>query len=91
MIYQIAGLVIVVTSAICATWYFTTIRREKLNTQREMVKIRAASTERMVNNGVWKLYEDERQKRQAAETKVGILQHQLDRAREQMAKVKIGK
>ena len=91
MIYQIAGLVIVVTSAICATWYFTTIRREKLNTQREMTKVRAAATERMVNNGVWKLYEDERQKRLAAETQIGILKNQLNRAREQMSKVKIGK
>lgn len=91
MIYQIAGLVIVVTSAVCATWYFTTIRRERLNTQREMAKIRAASTERMYNNHVWDMYEAERQQRKAAETKVGILQHQLDRAREQMAKVKIGK
>ena len=91
MIYQIAGLVLVVTCAICATWYFTTIRREKLNTQREMVKIRAASTERMVNNGAWKLYEDERQKRKEAETRIGILENQLARAREQMSKVKIGK
>ena len=91
MIYQIAGLVIVVTSAICATWYFTTIRREKLNTQREMTKVRATATERMVNNGVWKLYEEERQKRLAAETQVGILKNQLNRAREQMSKVKIGK
>lgn len=91
MIYQIAGLVILVTSAVCATWYFTTIRREKLNTQREMVKIRAASTERMVNNGVWKLYEDEHQKRHEAETRIGILENQLARAREQMSKVKIGK
>ena len=91
MIYQIAGLVLVVTCAICATWYFTTIRREKLNTQREMVKIRAASTERMVNNGAWKLYEDERQKRKEAETRIGILEHQLKRAREQMATVNLNK
>ena len=91
MIYQIAGIVIVVTSAVCATWYFTTIRREKLNTQREMAKIRAASTERMYNNHVWEMYENERQQRKAAETKVGILQDQLKRAREQMAKVNLHK
>ena len=91
MIYQIAGLVITVTAAVCGTWYLTTIRRERLNTEREMAKARAAATERMVNNGTWKMYEDERQKRIAAETQVGILRHQLARAREQMAKVKIGK
>ena len=91
MIYQIAGLVITVTAAVCGTWYMTTTRREKLNTQREMAKVRAASTERIFNNHVWEMYEAERQKRIAAETQVGILRHQLARAHEQMAKVKIGK
>ncbi len=91
MIYQIAGIILTVTAALCGTWYLTTTRREKLNTEREIVKTRAAATERMVNNGVWKLYEEERQKRIAAETQVGILRHQLNRAREQMSKVTIGK
>ena len=91
MIYQIAGLVIVVTAAVCGTWYMTTTRREKLNTQREMAKVRAASTERIFNNHVWEMYEAERQKRQAAETKVDILEHQLKRAREQMATVNLNK
>lgn len=91
MIYQVAGIVIVSVSAICATWYMTTLKREKMHTQREMAKVRAASTERIVNNGAWKMYESERAKRQEAETRVGILQDQLRRAREQMAKVTIGK
>lgn len=91
MIYQIAGIVILSISLICGTWYAVTVRREKLNTQREIAKARAAATERMVSNGTWSLYESEREKRIAAETQVGILRHQLARAREQMAKVTIGK
>jgi hypothetical protein len=51
---------------------------------------RIAATKRMVENNILEMYESERQRRIAAETKCGIYQHQLDRAKQQMAKVKIG-
>lgn len=90
MIYQIIGAIIFVTCAVCGTWYLCAWYTEKQKTERMVAERRMAATERMVENNILEMYEAERQRRIAAETKCGIYQHQLDRAKQQMAKVKIG-
>ena len=87
MIIQICGAVLLVVCVICGTWHWTAIRREKLITERMERERIAYAAQKAFENESLKLYEDERQRREAAETKVGILQHQLKRAREQMATV----
>ena len=89
MIYQIAGLVIVTTCIICATWYIVTLRQTQARQSADAKKRREARNERIISNDAWTLYEEERQRRIEAETKCGIYQRQLKMAREQMAKCKI--
>lgn len=91
MIIQVAGLVLVTASILAGAWYATEIHRTKIIAQNQERMQRAEHAQRIFENNAMMLYEDERQRRQEAETKVGILQHQLKRAREQMAKVTIGK
>lgn len=89
MIYQIAGTVIVSVSIICFTWWLTTKQREERQKDSEDKRVRAAATEKITANQAWMMYEDEHNRRIAAETKVGILETQLKRARDQMGKVGI--
>lgn len=90
MIYQIIGAIIFVTCAVCGTWYVCAWYTEKSKTERAESAARISATKRIVENNILEMYEAERQRRIAAETKCGIYQHQLERARQQMAKVKIG-
>lgn len=91
MIYQIAGAAIIVTSIICGTWYAVTVRRENEKNRVREQRERKARNERIMHSELLKMYEDECQRRLAAETRMGVYEHQLKRAREQMAKVIIGK
>lgn len=91
MIIQIAGAVVLTASVIMAGLYFTEIRRVKLIAESRERMQRAEHDQRVFENNAIVMYEHERQRRIDAETKVGILQHQLKRAREQMDKIKIGK
>ena len=50
---------------------------------------RIASNERLGKDNAYALYQSERAARIAAETKRDLLQHQLNRARQQMAKYKL--
>ena len=89
MIYQIAGTIIVSISIVCFTWWLTTKQREERKKDSDDLSIRIASNEKLAVNRAWAMYEDERNRRIAAETKVGILETQLSRARDQMGKVGI--
>ena len=91
MIDQIAGIVIVTVSLVCGTWYAVTVRKQKADEDSKERAERKARNERIMNSELWKMYEDECQRRLAAETKAGVYEHQLKRAREQMAKVFFGK
>lgn len=91
MIIQIAGAVVLTASVIMTGLYITEIRRVKLTTASRERMQRAEHDQRVFENNAIMMYEHERQRRIDAETKVGILQHQLKRAREQMDKIKIGK
>lgn len=81
MIYQIAGTVIVSISIICFTAWCITVRRDKQKNHEFECKRRNAHNERMFSNNSMMLYEDERQRRIAAETREGIARDQLKRSR----------
>ena len=91
MIIQVAGLVLTTVALAGAALYFTEIRRAKLIAASQERMQRAEHDQRTFECNAIRLYESERQGRIAAETKVGILQSQLKRAREQMAKVNLHK
>lgn len=65
---------------ICGTWYAVTVRKQKQTEEARRRKQRDAHNERMFENESLGLYEDERQRRIAAETKLGIVQTQLTRS-----------
>lgn len=89
MIVQIGGIVILTTALICGTWYAVTVRQMADKKAQDARKRREARNERIFNNEAISLYEDEKQRRMALETRIGIIENQLARAREQMSKVKI--
>lgn len=91
MILQIAGAILVTTAVLCFTWHMTEMKRTKAIAESHERMQRAEMTQRIFESNTMKMYEEERQARIAAETKCGILQQQLKRAREQMSKVTIGK
>lgn len=98
MIDKIVGAVIIAASIIAAAALavegirsFAEMRRTKRIAESQERMQRAEMTQRIFESNTFRMYEEERQARIAAETKCGILQQQLKRAREQMSKVKIGK
>lgn len=70
---------------------YADMRKAKRFSESQERMHKAEMTQRIYESNTWNLYEDERQKRIAAETKVRVYKDQLKRAREQMEKVKIGK
>lgn len=98
MIDRIVGAVIIAASIIAATALavegirsFAEARRTKRIAESQERMQRAEMTQRIFESNTFRMYEEERQGRIAAETKVLVYKDQLKRAREQMAKVKIGK
>lgn len=90
---QIIGLVMATVCIICGTIIACISIITKRNNQ-----LRAEQAERNRRQDAWNrtfeseamaLYEAERQKANALATKCGIYEHQLRRAREQMAKMKV--
>lgn len=88
MIYQIAGTILVSVCIICFTWYAVTVRRDAEKNRERVRKQREARNERVYNNGSMSLYEDERQRRIAAETKCGIYQQQIERTKKENERLK---
>lgn len=70
MIYQIAGLVITVTAAVCATVYAVFYTKQKSHAERMDRAQRIAATRSIVENGLHAMYEQERALRIAAETTI---------------------
>lgn len=89
MIYQVAGLVIVVTCLICGTWHWTAVRKERIISDRAERERSAYFAQQVFENESLKLYEDERQRRIAVETRLHVLEKKLKRAKTQMEKAKI--
>lgn len=89
MIYQISGLVLVTVSIICFTWYMVTLKQMQMKADARKRREQAAKNERLFNNNAMGLYEDERTRREAAETKVGILERQLKLARGNCERLKL--
>ena len=88
MILQIAGTVILTTVIICATWYATTLRKEQTKRRDFMRKEREQRNERLYKDNTFALYKDEEQRRIDAETRIGIVQDQLRRARNENERLK---
>ena len=57
--------------------HLTVTKKERLISERMERKLRVAVNERLVKEGLHKLYADEAEKRKEAETKVGIMKNQL--------------
>lgn len=70
MIYQIAGLVITVTAAVCGTVYAVFYTKTKAHAERMDRAQRIAATRAIVENGLHSMYEHERALRIAAESTV---------------------
>jgi hypothetical protein len=70
MIYQIAGLVITVTAAVCGTIYLIMYSREKLRSDRMEKAQRISATQHIVANGTLAMYEQERALRIQAEATI---------------------
>lgn len=88
MIYQIAGTVIISTALICLTWYGCTLKRLKAQKEREARRSRYAHNEKMNETNTYSLYMSEEQRRKEAEVKIGILNDQLRRSRNEAARLK---
>lgn len=89
MVIQIGGILILTTCIICGTWYMVTLKQMQTKAAQDNRKRREARNERIYNCEAMSLYEDEKQRRIAAETRTGIFADQLKRAREQMSKMYI--
>lgn len=88
MIYQIAGLVITVTAAVCATVYGVIYTKTRAQADRMDRAQRIAATRSIVENGLHSMYEHERALRIAAETKVGIKETIIDRQQKEIERLK---
>lgn len=93
MTTQIFGLIMASLCVVCATTIITT---SILNKQNNAFKAEQAEKDRKqsARNNTFNceaiaLYEDEKAKREVAETKVRILEQQLRNARELLGKVKV--
>ena len=89
MIIQIAGAVILTTSIICGTWYAVERVRISAKAANESARLREARNRRTFENEALMLYEDEKQRRIAAETRERIANERLRRAQETMKTVMI--
>lgn len=86
---QICGTILIGLCLICLTWYGVTLMQMKAQKAEDARKRREARNERIFHDRALSLYEDERQRRIALETRIGIVEHQLARAKDQMSKVKV--
>lgn len=92
---QIVGAIILSASILAVTalvgmgvHHLTVLKKERLISERTERKLRVAVNERLVKEGLHKLYADEHDKRTAAETKVGILKSQVSRLEKENKRLK---
>ena len=89
MIQMIFGIIVVIMSMICGTVIMCKSFEEKRKEDNDRRAAIKRSTKEVLSDK-WRLaYEDEREKRESAETKLKITQTQLERARNIMAKCKV--
>lgn len=72
MIIQIGGIVILTTSIICLTWWTTANKRLEAQRADDARKQRQSRNKAVFENEALMLYEDEKQRRIAAETRERI-------------------
>ena len=88
MIYQIAGLVITVTAAVCGTVYAVIYTKTKAHAERMDRAQRIAATRAIVENGLHAMYEQERALRIAAETTVNTKEFIINQKDKEIERLK---
>jgi Na+-translocating ferredoxin:NAD+ oxidoreductase RnfG subunit len=88
MIYQIAGLVITVTAAVCGTVFAIMYTKEKTRAERMDRAQRIAATRAIVENGLHAMYEQERALRIAAETTVNTKEFIINQKDKEIERLK---
>lgn len=84
---QILGLIVFGLSTIGATilgWKWIDSKRIERS---EMLKTRAEHNEKIMHDRSWEMWQNERQLRAEAETKLGIMKNQLERERSKTARL----
>lgn len=84
---QILGLIVFGLSIIGATilgWKWIDSKRIERS---EMLKTRAEHNEKIMRDRSWEMWQNERQLRTEAETKLGIMKNQLERERSKTARL----
>ena len=85
---QIIGTVLISISLICGTWYAVTVRKIKATAERKARRERNEHNERIANNESLALYQEEKTRRETAETMTGIVKDQLRRSRNEVERLK---
>lgn len=68
--------------------HLTVMKKERLISEREERKLRVAVNERLVKDGLHKMYAEENERRIAAETKLGIKEAQVKRLEKEVKRLK---
>jgi hypothetical protein len=88
MIYQIAGLVITVTAAVCGTIYLIMYSKEKIRAERLERAHRIAATQHIVENGTLAMYEQERALRIQAEATISTKEFIIQQKEREIERLK---
>ena len=85
---RICGTVLIGIAMICLTWYIVTMKQMKNKAEVQKRRDRQKHNERMNEQNSFALYQSEEYRRRDAETKIGILQDQLRRRDNEIARLK---
>lgn len=92
---QIVGAIILSASILAGTAlvgmginHMTVTKKERMISERAERRLRVEVNERLVKDGLHKMYAEECEKRSAAETKVGILRSQLKKREAEIDRLK---
>ena len=88
MIYQIAGLVLAVTAAVCGTFLYAIDRNQKLIERRQQRARIAANAQKTFENNSWEMYEDEHQRRLSAEATIAVKDAVISRQNKEISRLK---
>lgn len=95
MITQFAGAILLSASILATAWvastgirHYSTLKREKMISERMEKQSRVASSERLAKDSNLKMYEDEHEMRIAAETKLGIKDSKIARQAKEIERLK---
>lgn len=82
-----AGTILLATVIVCLTWYLTTIRAQNIKQEQQKRLQRQKHSEKMNSDNTYALYQTAEAMRHDAETKLGIMQEQLRRRDNEIARL----